>query len=35
MAAEGQQPLNVVQEAPSKVNNPQDSVKNSNANMLK
>lgn len=35
MAAEGQQPLNVMQEAPSSVNNPQDSVKNSNANMLK
>ena len=28
-----QQPLNVAQEAPSNVNNPQDSVKNTNANM--
>jgi hypothetical protein len=35
MATEGQQPLNVMQEAPSSVNNPQDSVKNSNANILK
>jgi hypothetical protein len=35
MAAEGQQPLNVMQDAPSDVNNPQDSVKNSNANALK
>lgn len=35
MTAEGSQPLNVMQDAPSKVNNPQDSVKNSNTNMLK
>lgn len=36
MAAENpQQPLNVMQEAPSKINNPQDSIKNSNANALK
>lgn len=35
MVAEGQQPLNVMQDAPSDVNNPQDSIKNSNANALK
>lgn len=35
MAAEGSQPLNVMQNAPSDVNNPQDSIKNSNANALK
>lgn len=35
MVAEGQQPTNVMQEAPSKINNPQDSIKNSNANALK
>lgn len=34
MSAENpQQPLNVMQEAPSQVNNPQDSIKNTNANM--
>lgn len=30
-----QQPLNVAQEAPSNVNNPQDSIKNTNANLMK
>ena len=35
MVSEGSQPMNVMQEAPSKEQNPQDSIKNSNANALK
>jgi hypothetical protein len=31
MSAEGQQPLNTMQDAPAKVNNPQDSIKSTNA----